>query len=358
MSKIEWTGKTWNPIIGCSLVSPGCTNCYAMLQASRNFLMGEGYAKKHGKPNPMEHYRDVTKPSKTGPVWTGKIALASDRTLKEPLRATTPQTYFVNSMSDLFHENVPEAWILLILDIIRMTSYDGGSNCGKIRRGEGQHTYQVLTKRSARMRDIMSRLRWNGEELILLEKDDGKARVVLKNLWLGVSAERQQEADERIPDLLATPATVRFVSAEPLLGPIDFDAVRYTHAPGFFGSALRWHHRGHCHQQDGLVYPSLDWVIVGGESGYDARPMHPDWARSIRDQCQKTGTAFFFKQWGAWGHEEHCPMPKKRDDKFCHLWPDKSASYPIGKARAGRLLDGRIWHEIPGRKQPAMEAAE
>jgi protein gp37 len=357
MSKIEWTGETWNPIVGCSIVSPGCTNCYAMRTAARIERMSPMLA----------HYKGLTQPSKAGPVWTGKVALAEDALLK-PLKRRTPTTYFVNSMSDLFHEDVPDAWILRVLDVIRIASHDGGSNVGAIGRGEGEHTFQCLTKRSARMRSVMSRIRWDGERLHLLAKDDGRARVLLKNLWLGVSAEDQRRADERIPDLLATPAAVRFVSAEPLLGPIDFTRSGRDDT-GNIATALE------PHEVAGLVgncigeIPALDWIIVGGESGPGARPMHPDWARSIRDQCQSAGVAFFFKQWGAW----EPALDRERDDPdwrrdYTNNYVDSGKSQwlnldgdrgfhgerfhvmrNVGKARAGRLLDGRTWDEMPGR---------
>src|SRR3990167_2512748 len=182
---IEWTEHVWNPIVGCSLVSPGCTNCYAMRMAARIEAM------------------DV-----------------SERNMpKPPLHWEKPRRIFINSMGDLFHEAVPDEWILRVLDVIRRTSYDGGSNCGTIR---GEHTYQLLTKRAARMASFMPRLRFDGrDDRGLYLSDEGKRPVVLKNLWLGVSAERQQEWNERCEHLGATPATIRYVSVEPMLGPID-----------------------------------------------------------------------------------------------------------------------------------------
>lgn len=302
MSKIEWTMETWNPLAGCTIVSPGCTNCYAMKMAARLERM---------LPS-LTHYRGLTQPSKAGPVWTGKVALAPDHILTEPLKRKKPTTYFVNSMSDLFHEDVPDEWLLRILDVIRIASYDGGSNVGRIGRGEGEHTFQVLTKRSARMRDVMSRLRWDGERLYLLERDDGRARVLLRNLWLGVSCEDQRRADERIPDLLATPAAVRFVSAEPLLGPINFR--RLPVGERIYVDAFSGYHEG-----EGLPAASwadvqaslatlptlpektgrLNWVIVGGESGPGARTFDLEWGRSIVAQCASAYVACFVKQVGS-----------------------------------------------------------
>lgn len=276
MTKIEWAQSVWNPIAGCTIVSPGCTNCYAMKMAARLEAMGQ------------PRYEGLTKKTKAGAVWTGKMRFVEEALLK-PLKRKTPTTYFVNSMSDLFHEDVPDAWILRVLDVIRSTGYDGGSNCGRIRNergGEGQHVYQVLTKRSWRMLDIMSRLAWDGERLYLRPTYEGK-RVILRNLWLGVSAERQKEADERIPDLLATPAAVRFVSAEPLLGAIDFTNLSCEAHPQGFVNALRFNE---CR---------LDWIIVGGESGHGAREMKREWADDIVRQCKAAGVPVFVKQLGA-----------------------------------------------------------
>jgi protein gp37 len=239
--------------------------------------------------NYVNHYDGTTVMTKTGPVWTGKVAMAPEKILRAPLGWKSPKRIFVNSMSDLFHESIPDEWIVRVLDIIRSTGVDGGSNCGTI-RGAGEHVYQVLTKRASRMAAFMTRLRFeprgNGG---LYLADDGKRPVVLKNLWLGVSVERQQEADERVPLLLRTPAAVRFVSCEPLLGPIDLTNIKPAN-------------RYECNAltgfdfDEGGVRNRLDWVIVGGESGPHARPMETAWAESIRDQCKAAGVAFFMKQ--------------------------------------------------------------
>lgn len=340
MSKIEWTEKTWNPVVGCSVISPGCTNCYAMKMAARIEAADEAAYRKRvemtveqlSDPDAAEqtradmnntrvpsHYAGTTQPSKAGPVWTGKLSLAPERILTEPLRRREPTTYFVNSMSDLFHEDVPDEWILRVLDVIRMASYDGGSNIGRIGGGEGQHTFQCLTKRSARMRDVMRRLRWNGEHLHLLDEDDGRARVLLKNLWLGVSCERQQEADARIPELLSTPAAVRFVSAEPLLGPINFNTIDL---PGgeFEVAPLGWKHLDRGENTD----PRLDWIIVGGESGANARPMALGWAKDIVRQCKAANVPVFVKQMGAHPTNregERCPHIKHKKGADMAEWP-------------------------------------
>lgn len=279
MSRIEWTERTWNPIVGCSVVSPGCTNCYAMKMAARIERMSPGLA----------HYLGLTQQSKAGPVWTGKVAL-SESALLEPLRRRRPTTYFVNSMSDLFHESIPDEWIDRVFAVMAEAP---------------QHTFQVLTKRARRMREYVgdmqpwshrvSAIRKATSPILAFVNDQTRAiRFPLPNVWLGVSAEDQTRADERIPDLLATPASVRFVSAEPLLGPIDFtriglsDREKAAVTTGFYVDATVGH------AQHGI--PRLDWIIVGGESGPNARPMHPAWARSIRDQCVAARVAYFFKQ--------------------------------------------------------------
>lgn len=310
MSKIEWTDETWNPIVGCSLVSPGCTNCYAMKQAARIELMTKGEnasrdfdrrTRGEGLRPIVSAYAGTTKPSRGGPVWTGHVARASDATLTLPLRWKRPRRIFVNSMGDLFHESVPDEWIDKVFAVMALAP---------------QHTFQVLTKRSKRMLEYMTapltgpwagrvvRVGWDddvprpetavgwrmreavrnmlltapGESLnraidFMDRRDGGEGdgffrRWPLPNVWLGVSAEDQTRYDERVPDLLATPAAVHFFSFEPLLGPIRAD---------YLG----------------------EWSIVGGESGPGARPMNVEWARSIVDQCRSAGVSCFVKQLGA-----------------------------------------------------------
>ena len=289
-SSIEWTDSTWNPITGCSVVSPGCTNCYAMRLAARIERMSPS----------VTHYHGLTKPSKAGPVWTGKLALAPEATLTAPLRRRKPTMWFVNSMSDLFHEDVPDEWIDRVFAVMALAP---------------QHTFQVLSKRAKRMREYMAEperahvvarsllkmwaidntipnpKRTITDETLRLDMDQPDDHAMIKpwplpNVWLGVSAEDQRRADERIPDLLATPAAVRFVSAEPLLGPIDFDEV--------IPNPMIWNYLTGF---DGV----LDWVIVGGESGHGARPMDNAWAHSIVEQCKAAGVAVFVKQLSSGG---------------------------------------------------------
>jgi protein gp37 len=275
----------------------------------------------------------------------------------------------VNSTSDLFHESIPDEWIDRIYAVMALCP---------------QHTFQVLTKRPERMRAYMNgpavrrivghyadRLRTRGrgelakltaldiacDKIGLVEEypeadivprleDRGlKAGWPLRNVWLGTSVEDQATANARIPHLLATPAAIRFISAEPLLGALDLTriVVELSTAPErgkpdlTINALTGWH--------GGAGDPArLDWVIVGGESGPGARPMHPDWARSIRDQCEAAGVAFFFKQWGEWGSAKGQPGHLA----IGHVFDDGYQMIRLGKARAGRLLDGREWNQMPG----------
>ena len=255
-SKIEWTDATWNPVTGCTKVSPGCDHCYA-----------EGIANRFRGPAFPNGFDVTLRPNR----------------LEEPLRWRSPRRVFVNSMSDLFHESVPDDYLWDVFRVMEQTP---------------QHTYQVLTKRHARLRSWVTK----------------NQPYPLSNVWLGVSVEDQKWADIRIPALLDTPAAVRFLSCEPLLGRLSLP--RYLGEPS--GLAGDWERL-------------IDWVIVGGESGAAARPMDPEWVRTLRDLCEATGTAFFFKQWGS--HDEH----GKR----------------MSKHAAGRLLDGRTWDEYPQQKELA-----
>lgn len=279
-TSIEWCDKVWNPIVGCSIVSPGCTNCYAMKMAGRWRLKSDSI------------YSGLTKPSHGGPVWNGKLGLAGEQTLAVPLRWRRPQRIFVNSMGDLFHKDAPDEWIDRVFAVMALAT---------------QHIFIVLTKRPQRMREYIStwfeRL---GTRETIVDHPTGRTTfdrlvdfsvlpAILPNVWLGVSAERQQEADERVPDLLATPAAVRFVSAEPLLGPIDFFKIKEETGQTF--NALI--------NKVGISFRGirLDQIIIGAESGPRARPMEEQWARDIIEQCRFTGVAAFMKQFsGAGGH--------------------------------------------------------
>lgn len=353
-SNIEWTDATWNPIGGCSIASPGCTNCYAQRMAGTRLAN-----------HPL--YKATTTPSKAGPVFNGRLTAAPDDhpVWTWPMRwRGSPKAkaegrrsrIFVGDMSDLFHEDRPDAVIDRVFAVMALCP---------------QFDFQVLTKRAARMRDYVG-TRAGDYEVVLpdhavaMTGSPCAAHVEdvpwpLPNVWLGVSAERQKEADDRIPDLLATPAAVRFVSAEPLIGPIDFTRIG-THG-GWYDSLKGWRNVRETPAPEGVV----DWIIAGGESGKDARPAHPDWFRSIRDQCQAAGVAFFFKQWGEWvpGENASGPPPTRTEqtaDWFDDHWyfgrmtpkqseelhrDDEPDVYRVGKHRAGRLLDGREWSEFP-----------
>lgn len=255
-SSIEWTDATWNPTTGCDRVSPGCDHCYALTLAKRLKAMGNVRYQQDGNP-------------RTSGLGFG-LTLHPDK-LDEPLRWGRPRRVFVNSMSDLFHSSVPKSFIFDVFDVMSEAN---------------RHQFQILTKRPRRMSQIVTK--WCEE----------RSCEPLGNVWLGTSIEDQEWADRRVPLLIATPAAVRFLSCEPLLGPIKIPNLE-----------------------------ALDWVIVGGESGPGARPMMTTWVRNLRKQCRSAKVAFFFKQWGG-------RTPKA----------------------GGRLLDGRTWDEMP-RPLPKTEPA-
>lgn len=230
-SSIEWTESTWNPITGCNKISPGCKNCYAERLSKRLKAMGQ------------DNYKN------------GFKLTLQPQMLELPLNWKKPQTIFVNSMSDLFHKNVPLDYIQQVFDVMKRASW---------------HRFQVLTKRADRLAELSSELEWS------------------PNIWMGVSVETQKYV-HRIDELRQTGAKVKFLSLEPLLG------------------ALK-----------NLNLKEIDWVIVGGESGYGARPIKEDWVLEIREQCQNFDVPFFFKQWGG-----------------------------FNKKKTGRLLEGKTWDEMP-----------
>ena len=365
-TSIEWCDSTWNPIAGCTRVSEGCRNCYAERMA-------------HRFAGPGQPYDGLTVLANGHPQWSGKVSFFEKRLL-DPLKWKKPRRIFVNSMSDLFHPNVPDGWIDRIFAVMALCP---------------QHTFQVLTKRPEMMREYFQGLeeqrdedRWWNAALdleVLTEKQlqefAENCPELLPNVHLGVSVEDQATADERIPLLLQTPAALRFVSAEPLLSRIDLG--RYVGLsgiatddskgrcvncgkPGASASEQRfdafydgeWACSKRCewqHEELGspLERKPLDWVIVGGESGPGARPMHPDWARGLRDQCVSAGVPFFFKQWGEFTSEQ-CPGVEVRLDT---LRPGQCVTSGVkghhtlftrvGKKAAGALLDGRVWKDFP-----------
>lgn len=385
---IQWTEHVWNPTVGCSILSPGCTNCYAMNMAARIEAMNLE-AEQAGRPIAAPQYDGTTKKVNGHAVWTGKLALSPERVLLQPLKRKKPTVYFVNSMSDLFHESVPDEWIDKVFAVMALCP---------------QHTFQVLTKRAKRMREyfngpykdgngVCARIAEATAPLVPLEKlpappivynvpvgprlpngepEFGFRRMMsprawpLANVWLGVSTERQQEADERIPELLETPAAVRFISAEPLLGPIRLDQLhREGISQTYIDNALDGFRSNGC---GGSTGPKLDWVITGGESGPDARPSHPDWFRQIRDACEAASVAYFHKQNGEWAPGECASKPPTRSERgatwFNDKWlfetitprmseethyEDAPEVYRLGKKAAGRHLDGKLHDDMPQR---------
>jgi len=236
-SSIEWTESTWNPVTGCNKISPGCKFCYAERMSKRLKAMGSANYENGFRLTLHEHVLEL------------------------PLKWKKPQTIFVNSMSDLFHKNVPLEFILKVFEVMNKTPW---------------HIFQVLTKRSGRLKELSAKLKWGN------------------NIWMGVSVENHDHI-YRIDDLRNTGASVKFLSLEPLIGPIRR-----------------------------LKLKNIDWVIVGGESGPGARPIETEWVLDIKDQCKEAKVPFFFKQWGG-----------------------------SNKKKAGRLLEGRTWDELPGHRRSA-----
>lgn len=282
-TSIEWTDETWNPTRGCSRVSEGCRNCYAERIAAR--FNGTDIVDGQRK---LRTFAGFAIRGQDGPHWTGRVELIESK-LQEPLHWRKPRRVFVNSMSDLFHENLPYPDILHIFQTM-----------GKCPR----HTFQILTKRSAKMRELLSLFWWRnlghspamgGDHWVKVIAGEQRAgdQNFLPNVWLGVSVENQQTADERIPLLLQTPAALRFVSYEPALGQVDFTALN-----GRIGGTRldclsgRWDDDDSCGE-------SVDWIIVGGESGPGARPFHLEWAREAIRQCKAAGVPVFVKQLGS-----------------------------------------------------------
>jgi protein gp37 len=335
---ISWTNATWNAIRGCTPVSPGCQNCYAAKVAKRFSFQG----------GPFQGLVRINAAGERTDEWNGEITYVEDHLL-DPIRWKKPRRIFVNSVSDLFHHNVSDTVIDRIFAVMALAP---------------QHTFQVLTKRPERMRDYLSGGQDREESIqreiteITLELSDkshkhvmdaipgGWGGLPLKQVWLGTSVENQKYADERIPFLLQTPAAVRFISAEPLLGPITLkNILHYEERDVAVWDALTGF-RGHAGGGSN-GNPKLDWVIVGGESQRGSRPMSPEWARSLRDQCKAAGVAFFFKQWGDW-------WPNEQGNYRCSEYlrqvasdePGEDVSY-VGSKRAGDLLDGVQHHEYP-----------
>lgn len=414
-SKIEWTDATWNIVTGCDIVSPGCTNCYAMRLAGTRL---KGHPSRAG----------LTREVNGKHVWTGEIRFNADW-LDQPLRWARPRMIFVAAHGDLFHPGVTDAQLDQIFAVMALCP---------------QHTFQVLTKRPERARQYLSgisdqpiprlsddiaahmgslvgsRGMWADEpstdiaDRLARALDPDNGGWPLPNVWLGTSVEDQKRADERIPELLATPAAVRWISAEPLLGPVDLNCVEFMRDCSPDCEYARTDPSTNCFEcrrceDTGKTNElGIDWVVAGGESQAGARPMHPDWARSLRDQCAAAGVPFLFKQWGEWGmptdalgkldwpyHPDHdrthwfdkricirpieagwsdkyhgggralepgvdlwqtpeylgqiarCPQASCRDAGKCQGNERRAAVTLVGKKAAGRLLDGVEHNGMP-----------
>lgn len=292
-TKIEWSGRTWNPIIGCDRISPGCDRCYAITQARI----------REANPNPKvaESFAGTVHRTEAGPDWTGRVNLLHERLL-QPLKWKKPETVFLNSLSDLLHKNVPDDFILQVFAVMAVTP---------------RHTYQVLTKRHGRMRSLLGSPRFEADVRALTWSLDGhSARRVnwpLPNVHLGISAEHQRWLDIRLPALLATPAAVRWVSAEPLIGPLSFWPEDHAgHERDDIGEFGGWTWTcldcsGPEDEEPRIPWKTydrsegigVDWVVAGGESGPGARRCELEWLRALRDECTAANVPFFAKQLGS-----------------------------------------------------------
>lgn len=360
-TKIEWTEETWNPMTGCDKVSPGCDNCYAVVMARR----------LQNAPN--KKVRAAYEGTVEGDDWTGVVHFLEER-LIDPVNRSKPKMFFVNSMSDIFHKGFSEEQIDLVFGAM--------AACHLLERG---HVFQVLTKRSGRMRAYLSsderaRRVLDAARHVLRHHADNAAvwfdthetfaakHWPLPNVWMGVSVENQKCA-QRLDALVNAPAAVRWVSAEPLLGPLDLTQWIYDKekvAQASTGGPMAMN----IHQARAACPPCrIDWLVAGGESGTHARPSHPDWLVSLRDQCADAGVAFFFKQWGRFANgsvrgksgmvvlndgrmcEPHKVEPLAREINrgselnWHRLHP--TIMTPVGKKKAGRELDGVIHNHYP-----------
>lgn len=294
-TKIEWCDATWNPIVGCSRVDAGCDHCYAIPIARRLAM--------HPEITISNNYRGLTHDHANRLDWTGNVTLISER-LQDPLTfRKKPTVYFVNSMSDMFHRNVSTGMFNRIMQVCKDAE---------------QHKFLILTKRPERISSyrIVSETGYPNS-LGYLEKID--------NVWIGVSVSDQKTADERIPELLRAEVAHRFVSYEPALGPVNIERI-----------------------ESPVMGRIIEWVIAGGESGPKARPAHPDWFRTVRDQCKEANVPFFYKQHGEWLHQSGFEEgPSDLNWRGLHYWEDGTISVRIGKKHAGRLLDGVQHDERP-----------
>lgn len=352
-TSIEWTDKTWNPIVGCSMVSPGCANCYAETMSKRLAAMARADIALAKDPGRKEAYLHVLNDKGR---WNGHVEQVP-AALTDPLGWRKPCRVFVNSMSDLFHPDVPFDYIDRVFAVMQLCP---------------QHTFQILTKRPERMAEylcghgmalwvdvakcqIMGTMPDQGATVDVYVGEDFE-HGYLSNVQLGTSVEDQQRADERVPHLLRCPAAVRFLSCEPLLGDINLRRVGKSLRGDDIDALAAWRGtyqykaRNDSECSLGVNWSSggnrIDWVIVGGESGPGARPMRLAWARGIRDQCVAAGVPFFFKQWGEYGPEQIGNVRATPVNSGVPM-DEPSPMFRVGKHAAGRTLDGRTWDEFP-----------
>jgi protein gp37 len=325
-TKIEWANEVWNPVVGCTPASAGCDHCYARAMFNRNLVI---HTHKFENPSTYPNRLDI------------------------PFHWKNPRRVFVNSMSDLFHPDVPFSFIDDVFSVMT---------------GNNRHTFMVLTKRPKRMIEFLKQHYLPGAKA--------------DNIWLGVSVEDQETADQRIPQLLlATVAAVRFVSVEPMLGPVELRKIKGDFVNFNVLDKSRFDYGIDGFGVGAPMSIGIDWVVCGGETGPRARPVHPDWIRSLQDQCVKANIPFFFKQWGEW-----LPISEMKESEWDKLYKPQSKIYPeskrdckvknvgirfdgeidnwesiegkptfltfkIGKKKGGRKLDGREWNQFPEVKQ-------
>lgn len=343
-SKIEWTDHTFNPWRGCTKVSPGCLNCYAETLSKRNpAVLGQWGS---GKPRVLASDSMWSQPLK----WNREAAAKRHETewsSDDNPRGLRPPRVFCASLADWLDDEVPLEWLERLIEIIMRTPH---------------LDWLLLTKRpqnfTRRLKALIRRY-----SLVNLTKDEALLRLRIEvmlegwnklsyaspdlgreNYWIGTTVEDQQRANERIPLLLSIPAKVRFLSCEPLLGPVNITEIRDIE--GYCYTPLVGPESGE---------PKIHWVICGGESGPSARPMNPDWARSLRDQCQAAEVPFFFKQWGEFVRDAEIHAKAPAADSVTVPYGDGDPTnyrrvYRVGKKLAGRLLDGREWNELPSMK--------
>jgi len=397
-TNISWTDETWNPVVGCTIVSPGCTNCYAMNMARRLEAMG------------VDHYKGLTRMSGGRAIWTGKVTTAPDHVWDKPFKWREPRMIFVNSMSDLFHKSFSNEDIDRALGVMAVAGQkfqgagDGYTVSGSWTSSKGHevpirwpnqksgpHVFQILTKRADRMREHMTTRRAQIAAAAyraahnricaggLADAIENGSNWPLPNVWLGISAEDQATANERIPDLLATPAEVRWISAEPLLDRIDLASIRTMKFRGAEGvNAFTGDLMDFMGEPVGKTN-TIDWMVVGGESGPKARPMNPDWVIELEIQCEQSGIPFHLKQWGEWisydnfgaNGWQHTRMKggknlgklvfggfgqstlSDREYETRYPWATEHRPGPcmvrVGKKAAGRKLFGKVYDAYPER---------